>query len=139
MLHSNDMHQPEGRWLLVHWSFGRSKVWDSNPISFFVFQPQTALSLYTVALPVCKLRSPFLHLQKPMPPTMALTNQSSMLIKSIQTAFFILEIPPSDPGSTLMYIDPKRPNTAVQSMNRMASQPKRIAVVKELISRGRMA
>ena len=89
--------------------------------------------VYNVALPVCNVLLPFLHLQKPMVPTMALTNHSSILMRSIQTAFFILWIPP------LMYIDPKRPKTATQSMNRTTSQAKRIAVVKELRMIGRMA
>jgi hypothetical protein len=95
--------------------------------------------LHSVARPVCKLLLPFLHLQKPIPPTMALTNQSSMLIRSIHTAFFILWIPPSISAFSLMYIDPKRPNTATQRMNRMASQAKRMAVVKDLMIMGRTA
>lgn len=94
---------------------------------------------HKVALPVCRLVLPFFHLQNPMPPTMALTNQSSMLMRSIHTAFFILEMPPSPRGSRLMYKAPKRPNTATQSMKRTKSQAKRIAVVKVLMIKGRIA
>lgn len=94
---------------------------------------------HRVALPVCRLVLPFFHLQNPMPPTMALTNQSSMLMRSIHTAFFILEMPPSPRASTLMYRAPKRPNTATQSMKRTKSQAKRIAVVKDLMIKGRTA
>jgi hypothetical protein len=59
------------------------------------------------------------------------------LMRSIHTAFFMREIPPSVPGFTLMYSDPKRPKTATQSMKRMASQPKRMAALKELTINGR--
>jgi hypothetical protein len=38
-----------------------------------------------------------------------------------------------------MYIDPKRPKTAIQRMNRTASQAKSVAVVKELMMSGRTA
>jgi hypothetical protein len=74
-----------------------------------------------------------------MPPKIALTNQSSMLMRSIHTAFFMREIPPSVPAFSLMNSDPKRPKTATQSMNRMASQPKRMAGLKELRIKGRTA
>jgi hypothetical protein len=62
-----------------------------------------------------------------------------MQIRSIQTAFFIRDIPPSPLAFSLMYNDPKMPKTAIQSMKRIASQAKRIAVVKELMSIGRTA
>ena len=101
-------------------------------------QPQLLGFPHNVALPVCKLLL-FLNRQNPIPPKIALTNQSSMLMRSIHTAFFMREIPPSAPAFSLMYSDPKRPKTATQRMNRMASQPKRMAALKELKIKGRTA
>ena len=72
-----------------------------------------------------------------MAPITVLTNQSSMLTRSTHTAFLIRIIPPSSLGSSLMNMAPKRPKTTAHRMKRTKSQPKRMAEVNELMSRGK--